>query len=398
MADIYNYIVNTGVIVPDTSDLKNDITEEYKDALGSDMNTTAGTPQGRLIDAETISRSSVVRTNSLTANMFNINLAYGKALDALGSMFSLYREGATSSSVLATVTGVSGTVIPANSQASTAKGVIFYLENQITIPESGTIQAIFLSLEKGEVACAIGELTKIIDGTFGWETITNDVPAVLGTPQESDESFKARFPEGIFTGKSLSEDYSSALSKVENLNSSYVYDNYTSETITIDGVEIKPHSLYSCVEGGTDEAVAEALFSVKSSGCGYTGNTTVAVKDPTYGNDYKVSFDRPEQILIDVKVTITQESSAEMDLQQAVIDTILSYASGGISTVQGLKVNVDVSPFEIAGALSCTLSSISVQKVEIAVHGQELATAVVPIKINQIAVIQASNITVVINQ
>ena len=72
MAELYNYIVNTGVIVPDTSELKNDITTEYQDALGSDMNTTAGTPQGRLIDAETISRSSVIRTNSLTANMFNI--------------------------------------------------------------------------------------------------------------------------------------------------------------------------------------------------------------------------------------------------------------------------------------------------------------------------------------
>lgn len=93
MADIYNYIVNTGVIVPDTSDLKNDVTAEYQEALGSDMNTTAGTPQGRLITAETAARANVVRTNSLTANMFNINLAYGKALDALGAMFGLYREG-----------------------------------------------------------------------------------------------------------------------------------------------------------------------------------------------------------------------------------------------------------------------------------------------------------------
>ena len=80
MADIYNYIVNTGVIVPDTSDLKNDVTAEYQDALGADMNTTAGTPQGRLIDAETLARSNVVRSNSLTANMFNINLAYGLSL------------------------------------------------------------------------------------------------------------------------------------------------------------------------------------------------------------------------------------------------------------------------------------------------------------------------------
>ena len=195
----------------------------------------------------------------------------------------------------------------------------------------------------------------------------------------------------------MSEDYSSALSKVENLNSSYVYDNFTSKVVTIDGVQIQPNSLYSCVEGGTDEDVAEALFNVKSSGCGYTGNTSVTVTDPTYGNPYTVKFDRPEQILTDVKVTVKQESAAEADLEQAIIDTVLSYASGGIATVQGLKVNVDVSPFEIAGALSCTLSSISVQQVEVAVHGQALSTAVIPIKINQIAVITASNITVVIN-
>lgn len=397
MADIYKYITATGVIVPDTSDLKDDITEEFKESLGADMNTTPSTPQGVLISGETLARSNVVRSNSLIANMFNITQAYGKALDALGAMFGLFREGATSSSVLATITGISGTVIPANSQASTAKGVIFYLENTVIIPESGTVQAIFLSQEKGEIACAIGELNKIVDGTFGWETITNEAPAVLGTPQESDESFKARFPDGIFTGKSLLEDYASSLGKVENINSSYVYDNYTSETITIDGVSIAPHSLYSCVDGGTDEDVANALFRVKSSGCGYTGNTSVTVTDPTWGNPYVVKFDRPEQILIDVKVTVSQEAATETDLQQAIIDTILAYAAGTVPTVQGLKVNIDVSPFEIAGALSCSLPSISVKQVEVAVHGEELSTNVIPIKINQKAVITASNITVLIN-
>lgn len=394
---MYNYLTNTGVIVPDTSDIKSTVTDEYKEALGSGLNTADGTVQGRLIDTETTARGEVIRGNSLLANLFNINQAYGKALDALGAMFGLERYGATSSSVLATITGVAGTVIPANSQASTAKGVIFYLENQVTIPENGSIQATFLSLEKGEIPCAIGELTKIIDGTFGWETITNDTPAVLGTPQESDEDFKARFPDGIFTGKSLPEDYKSALGRVENLNSSYVYDNFTNQVQVIDGVSIDPHSIYACVDGGTDQDVAEALFAVKSSGCGYTGNTEVEVLDPTYGNKYKVRFDRPENILIDVEVTVRKETSSVDDLEQAIKETILSYANGNVENVQGLKVRVDVSPFEISGALSATLSGIYVQQVRIAKQNEALSTDIIPIHINQKAVITAATITVILS-
>ena len=80
MADIYKYITATGVIVPDTSDLKDDITEEFKESLGADMNTTPSTPQGVLISGETLARSNVVRSNSLIANMFNITQAYGKEI------------------------------------------------------------------------------------------------------------------------------------------------------------------------------------------------------------------------------------------------------------------------------------------------------------------------------
>lgn len=120
MADNYTYLENAGVVVADTADIKEKVQQEYKNALGQNLSLEDSTPQGRLIDAETGARTAVVENNALVVNLFNFNMAYGLALDAMGANFGLFRKGATSSRVIATVTGTAGTVIPANSQVSTA--------------------------------------------------------------------------------------------------------------------------------------------------------------------------------------------------------------------------------------------------------------------------------------
>ena len=193
MASNYIFLDNNGIVVADTADIKETVQNEFLAALGSDLSLEDSTPQGRLIDIETNCRTAVINNNVAIANSINFNLASGITLDAWGANFDLERDPATSSSVIATVTGVAGTVISSGSTAQTQNGDLFYAENNITIPQSGSITATFLSVEKGEIACPVGSLTKIIDGTLGWETITNLAPATLGTLQQSDASYKQEF-------------------------------------------------------------------------------------------------------------------------------------------------------------------------------------------------------------
>ena len=388
----YTYLDNAGIIVPDTSDIKDTVQTEYQTALGLELSLDDSTPQGRMIDIETNARTDVITNNALMANLFNIKMAYGLALDALGANFGLERRAATSSIVTATVTGTYGTVIPAGATASTQAGDIFYAENNITIPVSGSITATFLSVEKGEIPCPANSLTKIIDGTLGWETITNADPAVLGQVKESDASFKAKFDNnGLFTGASILEDYKNELSKVENVISSFVYDNGSGTTITYDTVSIAPHSVYACVDGGTNADVAYALFRRKSTGSAWAGTgVTQTVQDSVYGVNYTVKFDRPTQITIYYDVEYDVGTSAASDPGQAIKDAILEYTNT-------LKVGDDVLPLQVAYAINQAVSGIMLTSLKLGTVPGSLSTSDVTIRINQVAKTASANITVTMN-
>ena len=57
MADNYTYNTNSGVVVPDTANIKAEVEQEFKTALQKeDLDTSESTPQGRLIEAETVAR------------------------------------------------------------------------------------------------------------------------------------------------------------------------------------------------------------------------------------------------------------------------------------------------------------------------------------------------------
>ena len=57
----YDYLTETGLIVPNTSTTKADVQQEYISVFGADLNLDDATPQGRLIDVETVARDGVVR-------------------------------------------------------------------------------------------------------------------------------------------------------------------------------------------------------------------------------------------------------------------------------------------------------------------------------------------------
>lgn len=149
--DNYTYINSQGVIVPDTSTVQEQVTQDLVNVFGQDLDTTPETVEGRFIQCLTDYRTNTLAINAQNANQINLRYATGRFLDAIGAFFGLDRIAATSSRILATVTGVENTVIPAGSQAKTTNGDIFYAENDITIGLTGSATGYFLSLEKGQI-------------------------------------------------------------------------------------------------------------------------------------------------------------------------------------------------------------------------------------------------------
>lgn len=157
------------------------------------------------------------------------------------------------------------------------------------------------------------------------------------------------------------------------------------------GISLIPNSVYVVVQGGSDTDIASALLENKSSGAAWNGGTEIEVIEPASGQVYDVLFDRPAVISILIRIT-TSNGSTE-NIKQAVVD----YANGNINGLAGFGVGNDVSPFEIAGAITTVYPGYFITKVEISYSSPiSYVISTLPIAINEIAYTQNSYITVII--
>ena len=341
-----------------------DTQSEYLTVFGQDLDLDPSTPQGVLITAEALARTEVVQNNAALANQINPNVAGGVFLDAIMALTGIQRTAQTQTQVPGvTVAGVAGTVIPAGSQAQTAAGDLFYTLAQVTLPSGGSATVNFASVAFGPIPCGTNALNMVVSGVLGWETVTNATAGTLGAATQSDQAARALRQNTLaFQGVSLAEAITSALYNVPGVTSLFFQENVAATTQTINGISMVAHSVYACVEGGSNTAVAAALLENKSSGCAWNGSTTVNVIEPASGQTYSVSFDRPTSVGILVQVTTTNGNSA------SIIPAVLDYANGAINGLAGFVVGADVSPFEIAGAIMSENPGYFISQVEISLE------------------------------
>lgn len=396
MAD-YEYITNSGVIVADTADTLTEVQNEFKNAFGQDLIVTPDTPQGVLITAETLARDNVIRNNAALANQINPNLAGGVFLDAILALTGTQRDVAERSVVTATLGGVAGTVVPAGVRAATAAGDEFETVSTVDVGVSGTVDAEFQSVEFGAIPAAGGTLTTIVDGVLGWETVINTDAATLGREEQSDQAARLYRKNTLaLQGQSLPEAITSGLYATEGVRSLSFRENTTNAPAVIDGINLAAHSIYVCVDGGTDADVAATILEKKSGGAGYNGSVTVNVVDEFSGQTYPVTFDRPTDVDIQARVTI-KASSSIVDPVAAVKEAVLAFANGELEEEPGFTVGNDVSSFEIAGAINRLYPTIYVQKVELSLATPTVwSTDPIEIALDEIAAITSGAVTVVI--
>ena len=395
MADSqYQYIDTTGVIVPDTEDTLGVVDAEYKEVFGNDLITTPDTPQGVLISAETAARNAVIENNAALANQINPNIAGGVFLDAIMALTGIQRQPQTPSRIPSVaLTGVAGSILPQGVQARSVNGDLFQSVAAVTLDGTGNGVVDFIAVEYGPIPCPAHDLTQIVTGILGWETVDNPTAATLGTTTQSDQVARAyRQNTMAFQGVALAEAITSALYATTGVKSLQFRENVAHTTQTIDGISMVSHSIYVCVDGGTDLDVASALLENKSSGAAWNGDTEVDVVEPASGQTYAVKFDRPTTVGILVRVTI--KNGTEPNVVQAILD----YANGLIDGQPGFTVGSPVSPFELSGAINREFPAIYVQKVEISLTDPiDFTTDEIPIAINEVAHTQESYITVIIN-
>lgn len=404
MADVFNYIVPTGVVLVDTTVISEEVITEYKNVFGTDLIITPETPQGALIVAETLARVAVADNNATLANQINPNLAGGVFLDAILALTGVQRTPASSSTASCTITGVVGTLIPAGSQARSGDNIFETIED-VTIPTGGILTGvIFASIVPGPISALANTLNQIVSNILGWETVTNPADAVLGEATQSDVAARFFRRQTLFAqGVSTAGAIIAAVRQVEGITSESFRENVANTTQVIDGVTMVAHSIYVCVAGTnfSNQQVAEAILSRKSAGANFNNGASgqpqsVDVIDLYSDQLIQVLFDIADDVPIEIQVTVSVNTSVN-DPEQTVKDAIVNYAEGNIDGENGLQIGTAVSSFELAGAINIASPGIFVHNLEIKkVSGGSFSTTEIPIEIFEIATIDPTNIAVTV--
>ena len=402
MSDYYDYITNRGVIVPDTSTVLEDTQEEFRQLLGDDLDVSPETVQGRLIELITRCKVFCIRTAAASSNVFNLNKANGFGLDDLASLFLLSRNPATYTTTSVALGGVAGTTVPAGTRLQTTAGDIFVNTENYVIGSSQN--AVFRAQEAGVVPCPVHTLTIILDAVNGLETADN-TSTIVGTDLESDTEFRARIKASLNVNSiAVISAIKANLEAIPGVSSTYLYDNYSNSSVSVDDITVPAHSVLAVVDGGDEDAIAKVLYDKKTIGTGYLSGTTdpnitivtKTVLDPIYGTSYEVKFARPHVSDIIVNITVARQDYTGSSLETDVKNAIVAWANGENDEVDGLKIGTDISPFEISAAVSNTIPEIFIRDCKIAKQGSSPAASIITMDAAEKGSILASNITVTI--
>lgn len=293
----------TGFLAPTYDEIVTLIEDAWRDVLGA--NTKVGVaPLSDMIAIQAARELSLWQAlESEWVNAFP-DTAEGAALDANGARESVYRVAAIATMVGITITGTPTTTIPDGSiVADPSTGTRWVVSGPVVIGGGGTVAAVVRCEVTGPVPALAGTLTQIVTAVTGWVSVTNAADHTqLGSDVEVDATYKARILTAI-GGPTVDtvDDVYRAVAAVADVVEVRVFENATD---AVDDAGRPGHSIEVVVRGGTDAAVAAAIWSAKAGGGATFGTTTQAVTDAN-GDSQDVNFSRPSNVPIYVTVEVT---------------------------------------------------------------------------------------------
>lgn len=306
---------DTGFSVSEVSDIRDEVSQSWVEAFKEqgrpDLNTDPETPQGQVIDSQTAAIHQKDVELAFLAQQFNPQTASGRWQDALAKIYFINRKPAINSTCVCTLTGINGTTVTAGVLIrSSYDQTLWSLNEDATIGPDGTTTATFTCQSEGAIQAGVATLTQIVTAIPGWDAVTNETTAEVGQLVESQAAFEARRYQSVaLNGRSTTTAVYARVAEVDSVIAAYVTDNKTNVNKTIDGYTLSPHSIYVAAIGGDDDDIAKAIYNSVSAGCDYNGNTTVNVTDPNTGGVEAVTFMRPTQLPLYVKVTLQDDGN-----------------------------------------------------------------------------------------
>lgn len=408
----------------------------FSKVFNQQPDTTPGNPTSQFI--QEISNMLVNSENSqslLYSDIYNPQNTTGVFADGLCALTNLQRQPATYTIVTCQLTGIAGTVIPANSIVLDVNNNQFQNLTAITLG-TGTTTAVFTALIAGNIAVAANTLTKIQNNIPGWSTINNMNAGIAGSSAQSDTSLlNTRNYTLALNSTAWSEALQSALVNFLAQNGThidptygypyvqgfYIFENNSNIAVNIPNttISINPFTVYIVIyapnflfnadntqNATNSQYVAGLILRVKSGGCQtqniQSGNNAFSINynNPNYAvlaNNIK--WDSPTAIPIQFNISVTvfnntlSPTTIKTTIQSIVVNQFYNgYGSyPPINMVENINAN-NFIPAIIAKLGNINITNITIQQVD-GGSPQNIFPALLP---TQIATLISTNINVTI--
>ena len=282
--------------------------------------------------------------------------AVGAGLDREVKMNGLVREPYGYSTAVLTCVGAAGAVLT-NCAAQDQNGNLWALPASVTIT-GGSVNVTAVCTTPGNITAAPGTINIIATPTTGWTapsgTVNNAAAAAPGSAVETDSQLRARQAISValpaLTPLAATVAVILATPNVTRLAPGYPTPGMPGSSIhnptgEVDSWGNAPHSVAMAVEGGTDLAVATAIYNKKTLGCYTNGTTSVLVTDSTTGNQETISFYRPTYTPIYVSAALhgyaaVPTSSTLAAVQAAVVSYLNSLQIGETVSISAINYEI----------------------------------------------------------
>lgn len=385
-------VTDTGFVLKPLAQIKADLEASFKATFGASIDLSPDGPFGQIIGILAGSLAEEWEQMQSIYNNAYPDTASGAALDNLCALTGITRLPAKPTKVTAILVGTAGTVVALGKVASvasvatsrfdldatvtisaltawagttvyaagalrTASGNVYYcvvggtsggvapsttgtaiVDGTVTwryIAAGTAAVAAALTCElTGPTACNAGTLSVIETPVAGWNAVSNPADGTLGSNIETNPALRNRRAASVTApGSSSVNAIRADVLAVAGVTSCVVYENVTDAT---DGQGRPPHSIEALVQGGTDAAVAAAIFGSKGGGLNTFGSTSSAVLD-SQGISHTINFNRPTPVPIYITVNMVKAAATwPADGPTQVTNALLTY---GLTMAVGQPVN-----------------------------------------------------------
>lgn len=390
-----NYIGVNGLITQNLSEIQTDLTEQYKNIYGNDINVEQNSPDGQLINIEAQQKKDALDLITQIWNNLDPDYAYGLPQQTLYKLNGLEIKKYTYSycyvEVLATqaltLQGLDDNIENADGTGYTVydkNGNRWILAETQQITTAGTYTFNFRAAELGDIMALPNTIIYMETVLRGISSVNNTANNyVTGQTGETTAQFRLRRQKSMAVpSQGFKESVESQMLALTNVQQCKCYENDLEYTVN----DIPPHTFWVIVEGGTSQEIGQVIYANKPPGIPMKGDISVQIQRPT-GDLVTVYYDIATGINLYVRATIKNLSIYELDT---------TYIINQLTAME-FEIQQTATTMAISNNISNTIGETgAVYDIEISKDGVTWAEYLTPTELNEYFTISAENVNITV--